>query len=41
MSEHEENVEIIGVIPSILMVVGGLLVAITPVLVQIGLLVTG
>lgn len=40
MSElhHEENVEVIGVAPSVLMVLGGLLVAILPAIVQIALL---
>ena len=38
MSHVEENVEVIGVVPSILMVVGGLVVAILPALVQLALL---
>ncbi|MGB0205161.1 MAG: hypothetical protein ACPF9K_08945 [Neptuniibacter sp.] len=35
---QEENVEMIGVVPSILMVLVGLVVAILPALVQLGLL---
>jgi len=38
MSHVEENVEMIGVVPSVLMVVGGLVVAILPALVQLALL---
>lgn len=38
MDTHEENVEIIGVVPSILMVVAGLAVAILPALVQLALI---
>ncbi|GGK57612.1 hypothetical protein [Amphritea balenae] len=40
MSHDEQGVEMIGVVPSILMVVGGLAVAILPLLVQIGLLMS-
>lgn len=39
MSSHEEGVEVIGVVPSILMVLAGLVIAILPALVQLGLLV--
>lgn len=39
MSNHEENVEVIGVVPSILMVLAGLVVAILPALIQLGLLI--
>ncbi len=35
----EEGVEIIGVVPSILMVLGGLVIAILPAIMQIALLV--
>jgi len=35
---EEQNVEMIGVVPSVLMVVGGLLVAIFPLLAQLYLL---
>lgn len=35
----EEGVEVIGVVPSILMVLGGLVVAILPAIMQIALLV--
>ncbi|WP_286240698.1 hypothetical protein [Neptuniibacter halophilus] len=38
MNEVENNVEVIGVVPSILMVVAGLAIAITPMLVQLALL---
>lgn len=38
MSHHEENVEVLGVVPSVLMVLVGLVVAILPALVQLGLL---
>ncbi|WP_299183514.1 hypothetical protein [uncultured Neptuniibacter sp.] len=38
MSHVEENVEVIGVVPSVLMVIGGLVVAIFPAIVQIALL---
>lgn len=38
MSYDEQGVEIIGVVPSILMVLVGLIVAIFPMLVQVGLL---
>lgn len=38
MSHDEQGVEVIGVVPTILMVLGGLAVAIFPLLVQIGLL---
>lgn len=40
MNTHEENVEIIGVAPSILMVLAGLAVAILPAIVQL-ILITG
>lgn len=36
--EHEQGVEVIGVIPSILMVLGGLVIAIFPAIMQILLL---
>lgn len=38
MNHVEENVEVIGVVPSVLMVIGGLAVAIFPAIVQIALL---
>lgn len=38
MSHDEQGVEIIGVVPSILMVLVGLVIAIFPMLVQVGLL---
>ena len=38
MSHDEQGVEIIGVVPSVLMVLVGLIVAIFPMLVQVGLL---
>ncbi|MDO6514095.1 MULTISPECIES: hypothetical protein [Neptuniibacter] len=38
MSHVEENVEVIGIAPSVLMVLGGLVVAILPAIVQIVLL---
>lgn len=38
-THEEEGVEVIGVVPSILMVVAGLAIAILPALVQITLLV--
>ncbi len=38
MSHDEQGVEIIGVVPSILMVLVGLIIAIFPMLVQVGLL---
>lgn len=41
MSHDEQGVEVIGVVPSIAMVLVGLVVAILPALVQIGLLVQG
>ncbi|MGH1462453.1 MAG: hypothetical protein ACRBB6_10480 [Neptuniibacter sp.] len=40
MSVHEENVEVIGVVPSIMMVLVGLVVAILPALVQLALLLS-
>ncbi|WP_019620351.1 hypothetical protein [Amphritea japonica] len=40
MSHEEQGVEVIGIIPTILMVVGGLLVGIFPLLMQIALLVS-
>jgi hypothetical protein len=40
MSHEEQGVEIIGIVPTILMVVGGLLVGISPMLMQIVLLVS-
>lgn len=38
MSPHEENVEVLGVLPSALMVLVSLIIAILPALVQLGLL---
>lgn len=38
MSHDEHGVEIIGVVPSVLMVLVGLIIAIFPMLVQVGLL---
>jgi len=38
MSHDEQGVEIIGVVPSVLMVLVGLIIAIFPMLVQVGLL---
>ncbi|WP_297311103.1 hypothetical protein [Neptuniibacter sp.] len=38
MDTHEENVEVIGVVPSILMVLAGLAVAILPAIVQLVLI---
>jgi hypothetical protein len=38
MSHDAQGVEVIGVVPTVLMVLGGLAVAIFPLLVQIGLL---
>ena len=38
MSHDEQGVEVIGVIPSVLMVLVGLIIAIFPMLVQVGLL---
>ncbi len=38
MSHIEENVEVIGIAPSVLMVLGGLAIAILPAIVQIVLL---
>jgi len=35
MNTHEENVEVLGVVPSILMVLAGLAVAILPAIVQL------
>ena len=40
MSHNEQGVEMIGIIPSILMVLGGLAVAIFPLLVQLGILIS-
>ncbi|MGB0466903.1 MAG: hypothetical protein ACPGF7_05130 [Pontibacterium sp.] len=40
MSHEEQGVEVIGVVSTVLMVLGGLVVAIFPVLMQIALLVT-
>ncbi|WP_277987734.1 hypothetical protein [Marinobacterium iners] len=40
-AHEEEGVEVIGVVPSIAMVLAGLVVAILPALVQLYLLVTG
>lgn len=39
MSHVEENVEVIGVIPSVMMVVGGLVIAILPAIVQLALII--
>ncbi|WP_290704646.1 hypothetical protein [Amphritea sp.] len=39
MSHEEQGVEIFGIISTILMVVGGLLVGISPMLTQVALLV--
>ncbi len=38
-AHHEEGVEVIGVVPSTLMVLAGLVVAILPAIMQIALLV--
>jgi len=38
MSHDEQGVEVIGVIPSVAMVLVGLVIAILPALVQVGLL---
>ncbi|WP_276469550.1 hypothetical protein [Neptunomonas concharum] len=37
-AHEEQGVEVIGVVPSILMVLGGLVIAILPAIVQIALL---
>mgnify|MGYP005989283183 FL=1 len=37
-SHEEQGVEVIGVVPSVLMVLGGLAVAILPVIVQVAIL---
>ena len=40
MSEVEQNVEVIGVVPSVLMVVVGLVVAILPAIIQLALILS-